>query len=80
MTIEQRPNDPSTEHAREGFVLRSWLPLSYNFVALDEAADVEPYLICRPATKTSHVGSKRLLNTFLSHDKEFRISDFGLWN
>ena len=67
VAVEHRARNASAQHSRKCLLVALGLPVSNNFFAGREAANVQPSLVCGAATKTLKVGSKCLLNALFTH-------------
>ena len=78
VTIEQRTDDSTAQHACKRFVLAAGLPLRHDLLAVGETADLQSLRVGRTTTKTAKVRSVSLLNT-LCHTKR-PIVVLQCWN
>lgn len=68
VTVEQRADDSAVQNAGKRFVFFLGLPISHDFVASDEAANVQSFGICRAAAEASVVRRVMFLERLLGHD------------
>src|SRR5439155_19378753 len=66
MTVKHGTGDAATQHSRKRFLVGFCLPVSDNLVALREAANVQPFFVCRATTKTGEVWRVGFLDAFHS--------------
>ena len=64
MTVEHGARDAAAQHPRKRFLVGLWLPVSDNFFASGKAANVQPFFVCRPTTKTREPRRVGFLDTF----------------
>src|SRR6185295_12101443 len=67
VAVEHRARNASAQHSRKCLLVTLGLPVSNNFFAGWEAANMQPSLVCRPTTKTLKVWRVCLLNALFSH-------------
>jgi hypothetical protein len=71
VTIKQCADDPAVQNAGKRFVFLLRFPFRYDFIATDEAADMEPVRIRRSATEAGVLRRVKLLERLrfaASHD------------
>src|SRR5712691_8599651 len=64
VTIEQRPDNPATQHSRKSFLISLRLESGDDFIALRKASNVQALLVRRATTKARIVWRVSFLNTF----------------
>jgi hypothetical protein len=67
VTIKQRPDDPATEHAGEGLLIRLGFKVSHHFVTCGKATDVQAFFVGWTTTETGVVGGVGFLKTLFGH-------------
>ena len=65
MAVEHGSGNTSAQHSLKCFLVSLWLPISNNFFAGWVAPNVQPLLVCRPATETLKVGGISFLDALV---------------
>jgi hypothetical protein len=67
VTVEERSDDSTVQHTREGFVMRFASPFGDDVIPANEALYVKPFGIRRTTTKTRIVRGIRFLKRTRAH-------------